>query len=107
MSAQRTSTRRGKQLTVEFFEEGRRLDADPETRHLANCWLCHQRIDYQVPPNTTPDSHNKDHYYPVADFPELQDDPEGWRHSHQLCNVKRGKSTPTGGGLGTEVPAWW
>lgn len=100
----RTNSRRAHVLRDEFFEEGRRLDAagDP----AANCWLCLGKIDYHVDPNTTSDSHNLDHFYPVADYPELQDDPANARHSHMLCNQSRGKKAPSPG-LGEQVPDWW
>lgn len=100
----RTSTRLGHRLRAEFFEDGKRLDAlgDP----AANCWLCKQPIDYDVAPNSTPSSHNLDHYLPVATHPELQDDPDNFRHSHADCNTRRGKDAP-GLGLGVEVPAWY
>jgi hypothetical protein len=89
-----------------FLAEGARLDADPDTRHLANCWLCKQRIAYDVEPNTTPDSHNLDHYHPVSTNPELQHDTTNFRHSHTLCNQRRGNGTPSAG-LGDEVAPWW
>jgi len=100
----RTSTRLGHRLRAEFFEAGKRLDAAgaPE----ANCWLCKQRIDYDVAPNSTPSSHNLDHYHPVAVRPDLQDDPSNFRHAHADCNTRRGKNAPSLG-LGDEVPAWY
>ena len=102
----RVDTRAMKKSRAHFFAEGKRLDADPATRHLANCWLCGQRIAYDVDPSTTPDSHNLDHYHPVASHPELQHDPSGFRHSHFLCNGVRGDRAPSPG-LGEEIPAWW
>lgn len=105
-TGKRVDTRRMKRLRDDFFEEGKRLDADPETRHLADCWLCKQRIDYTVAPGTTSDSHNLDHYHPVSTHPEIQEDPTGWRHSHAQCNRSRGNGAPSPG-LGEPVPAWW
>ena len=102
----RSSSRHMKQLRTEFFESGRTLDADPITRHLAGCWLCGQRISYDVPPGTTPDSHNLDHYVPVADDPTLQEDPANFRHAHSQCNASRGRRAPSPG-LGDEIPSWW
>ena len=95
-----------KQLRSEFFREGQRLDADPATRHLANCWLCKQRIDYTVPAHTTSDSHNLDHYHPVSTHPELQSDPTNFRHSHMRCNVSRG-NRDLDLDLGEQMPDWW
>lgn len=97
MSGQRVSTRAWSAFRLEFFEEGKLLDADPETRHQANCWLCGMRINYAVPANSTPDSHNLDHFYPVRDYPELQHDPANARHSHAECNTERGADAPLPG----------
>ncbi len=102
----RVDTRRMKKLRGEFFREGQRLDADPLTRHLANCWLCKQRIAYDVEPNTTPDSHNLDHYHPVSTHPELQHDTTNWMHSHASCNQSRGNGAPSVG-LGDAIAEWW
>jgi hypothetical protein len=105
--SKRTHTREDHRLRTEFFEEGQRLDADPATRHLADCHLCRMRIDYGVDPGTTPDSHTLDHYFPVEDYPELQNDPENFRHAHFNCNSSRGKGDVNGQGLGEPMPAWW
>ena len=102
----RSSSRHMKRLRAEFFAEGKRLDADPITRHLADCWLCGQRIAYDVEPSSTPDSHNLDHYHPVSTHPELQEDPSGFRHAHFQCNTSRGNRAPAPG-LGEVVAAWW
>lgn len=104
--SRRVDTRRMHKDRAEFFEEGKRQDASPETRHLAGCHLCGMRIDYEVGAGVTLDSHNLDHYYPVSTHPDLKDDPDNWRHSHRSCNQSRG----VGGvekGLGEPMPAWW
>ncbi|TFD41775.1 hypothetical protein E3T37_03545 [Cryobacterium sp. TMT2-10] len=95
-------------LRDEFFEEGRTQSrsSDPDVRVLSDCWLCRSAIDYVADPHTTADSHNLDHYHTVHDRPELQEDPDNFRHSHMACNLKRGKTTPTAG-LGESVPDWW
>lgn len=100
----RPDTRRMKRLRLDFFEQGKKLDAagDP----AADCWLCKQPIDYNVEPHTTADSHNLDHYRPYADAPELIDDPTNFRHSHMGCNLSRGKRAPAPG-LGEAVGEWW
>lgn len=107
----RTNSRRMHKLRAEFFAEGARLDADPDTRALADCWLCPPgegaRIDYVAAPSSTPDSHNLDHFYPVDDYPELQEDPDNFRHAHFDCNARRGKRAPSAGGLGAPMPQWW
>ena len=102
----RVDTRNMKRLRAEFFADGKLLDADPDTRHLANCWLCGQRIAYDLAPGTAPDSHNLDHLHPVSERPDLQHDPTGFKHSHMLCNQRRSNRAPSPG-LGEEVPAWW
>lgn len=103
MSSKRVNTRAWQAFKVEFFEEGKLLDAagDP----VANCWLCGMGIDYTVPANSTPDSHNLDHFYPLRDYPELQHDPANARHSHAQCNVERGADAPLPG-LGALSRAW-
>lgn len=102
--AGRTNTRRMHKGRLDFFLEGKELDAkgDPE----ANCWLCTQPIDYAAPQGSTDESHNLDHFKTVDEYPELQEDPSNWRHSHRLCNQKRGKDAPSPG-LGQAVPDWW
>ena len=100
----RTSTRRFHQLRADFFEEGKRLDGVGD--ESANCWMCKQPIDYNVPAHTTPESHNLDHYHTVTEHPELQDDPTNFRHAHMLCNNDRGKDAPSLG-LGEAVADWW
>lgn len=109
MATNRTSSRLMGKLREQFFTEGKRLsESDDETERLmAACWLCHQPIDYTVTANTTPDSHNLDHYYPVGSHPELQTDPANFRHSHALCNTQRSNRIVDGGGLGEAVPKWW
>lgn len=101
----RKNSRRMHQLRTDFFEEGKRLDAegDPD----ANCHICHGLIDYDAEPGTTPDSHNLDHYYPVSTHPELQEDWDNFRHAHTLCNQQRGAGSINSGGLGELVPDWW
>lgn len=103
MAGKRVSTRRMNTLRTEFFEQGKQLDAAGDT--TANCWLCGMAIDYTIPANTTPDSHNLDHYYTVRDHEELQEDPANFRHSHAACNVERGADAPLPG-LGALSRAW-
>ena len=88
------------------FEAGKLLDADPATRHLSVCWICTLRIDCEQAPGTTTDSHTLDHYYPVEDFPVLQNEPDNFRHAHFDCNSSRGKGDAERG-LGEPMPAWW
>ena len=51
--SKRTHTREDHRQRTEFFEEGERLDANPETRQLAGCWLWGLRIDYTQASGTT------------------------------------------------------
>ncbi|WP_461031141.1 HNH endonuclease [Trueperella pyogenes] len=105
----RTATRAFKKARTAFYEEGKAqaASADEAERALAVCWLCLQPIDYEAPPGTLPDSHELDHYYPVSEYPELQDDPANFRHAHRECNNRRGKLSPHLA-LGTErVADWW
>lgn len=102
----RSNSRRMHELRQDFFDEGKRLDADPATRHRSVCWLCKGRIDYEVAAGTTPDSHNLDHRKPVRDYPELEEDPDNFEHAHDNCNKERGTSAPSLG-LGEPMPAWW
>lgn len=100
----RVASRRFKLLRQEFFEQGKRLDAQSDP--LADCWICHKRIDYSCPPGTSDMSHELDHFYPVSIYPELQEDPANFKHSHRICNLKRGNGQPKIG-LGDVIARWW
>ena len=102
----RTNSRRMQALRAAFFEEWRRLDADPGTRDQAACWICQQRIDYDALPGTTEDSHELDHVIPVSRRPDLQEDPTNFAHVHRRCNGTRGVRDPRGD-LGDVVDDWW
>lgn len=109
--AGRTNTRNMHKLRKEFYLQGKRAAARRNPEVLfdpdCDCWLCEQQIDYIADPSSTPESHNLDHYYSVDDYPELQEDPTNFRHSHFGCNTSRGKKAPTAGGLGEAVADWW
>lgn len=60
----------------------------------AVCWLCGMPIDYEATKNTTDDSFNLDHLYPVSKHPELQFDPAGFKPSHTSCNRLRSNQDP-------------
>lgn len=104
MVGKRTHNRRFAQEKQEFFEQGRRLDAAGD--HAADCWICGKRIDYAAKPGTTDTSHELDHFYPVSQYPELQDDPANFRHSHRICNRRRGNGQPKLD-MGDVIPQWW
>lgn len=102
----RSNTRRMNRLRQEFFERGKRLDADPATRPESVCWICERRIDYDAEPGTTEESHELDHMIPVSIDPGLQEDPTNFRHAHRRCNRERSNRSPVGD-LGDRVEAWW
>lgn len=60
----------------------------------AVCWLCGMPIDYTAEKNTSDESYNLDHLYPVSKHQELQFDPAGFRPSHTSCNRLRGNQDP-------------
>ena len=86
MSGLRKHTRRFRQEAIAFHEKCMRENAP--------CWLCGMPIDYAAQPNTSDDSYNLDHYYPVSKRPDLQEDPAGFRPSHASCNLLRGNADP-------------
>lgn len=106
MSHWHKNTRRMHTLRDEFFNQGKQADANDDTRHTSTCWICGQRIDYYVPAGTTDDSHELDHATPVSQRPDLQEDPNNFRHAHKRCNRERSDSAPHAT-LGTQVPDWW
>lgn len=75
-------TRAGKDLARRFKSECR-------DQALA-CWLCHQPIDYDAPPQT-PDAFEPDHVIPRETAPELALDWDNLRPAHCSCNRSRGK----------------
>ncbi|GAA6124213.1 hypothetical protein BPY_23210 [Bifidobacterium psychraerophilum] len=85
-SRARTHTRRFEVERKKFFAQCKKENAV--------CWLCGMPIDYEAAQNTTDDSYNLDHYYPVSKRPDLQDDPAGFRPSHTSCNNLRGNKDP-------------
>ena len=103
----RVNTRRMRQLRKDFFEKGRRFDADPRTRDQSVCWLCGQRIDYDAAPGTSEDSHELDHAVPVSQAPDLQEEPSNFRHAHRRCNAARGNRAPSARLSAGGVAPWW
>ena len=75
---------------------GRQFEKDRKAFFLkckaehAVCWLCGMPIDYDAPQNSSDDSYNLDHFYPVTKRPDLQHDPAGFRQ----CNNLRGNKDP-------------
>lgn len=103
----RVNTRRMRQLRKDFFEKGRRFDADPRTRDQSVCWLCGQRIDYDAAPGTSEGSHELDHAVPVSQAPDLQEEPSNFRHAHRRCNAARGNRAPSARLSAGGVAPWW
>lgn len=101
-------SRRMHKLRDDFFQDGKRLaaSADPDDRAASRCWICRGDIDYTAGAGTTSDSHELDHYLPVDDRPDLEEDVDNFRHSHSSCNSSRGKRAPSAG-LGEPIAAWW
>lgn len=86
MSKHHPNSRNMRKVTAEFFVQCRAAD-EP-------CWLCHMAIDYEVEPNSTDQSFNRDHYYPASTHPEHYEDPANFRASHALCNRMRSNNAP-------------
>lgn len=94
----RPRSRRYKKLKAEFR-------ADCEDKGLP-CWLpeCGQPIDYTLKA-PHPDSFSVDHAIPVADRPDLAEDPANFRPAHLDCNKRRGTDAPTAD-IGTPSEDW-
>ena len=56
--------------------------------------LRNAQYDYAAEKNTSDESYNLDHLYPVSKHQELQFDPAGFRPSHTSCNRLRGNQDP-------------
>ena len=75
------------------------------------CWLCGQPIDYRIPwqdPHTghvNNDAFELDHAYPRSLYPELAEDPGGFRPSHRACNRQRSNQMSIAG-LGAPTRKW-
>ena len=82
------SHRRYKKLHGEFHALCSEADAP--------CWICGQAIDYdaELSDETNRSRFQLDHYYPVADYPELALDPANFRASHAGCNNARSNDAP-------------
>jgi 5-methylcytosine-specific restriction endonuclease McrA len=79
------STRRYRRLRREF-----KATCEACNEH---CWLCGRPIDYGLP-GGHPDSFSLDHRIPLADAPELAEDPANFAPSHLGCNTRRGRRAP-------------
>lgn len=84
---------RVRKTTRQFEKDKAAFFAQCKARH-AVCWLCGMPIDYAAEKNTSDESYNLDHLYPVSKHQELQFDPAGFRPSHTSCNRLRGNSDP-------------
>ena len=77
----------------QFEKDRKKFFLECKSEHRP-CWLCGMPIDYDVAQNTTDDSFNLDHFYPVSKRPDLQHDTAGFRPSHTQCNNLRGNKDP-------------
>ena len=84
---------RVRKTTRQFEKDKAAFFAQCKARH-AVCWLCGMPIDYAAEKNTSDESYNLDHLYPVSKHQELQFDPVGFRPSHTSCNRLRGNQDP-------------
>lgn len=84
---------RTRKTTRQFEKDKATFFAQCKAQH-AVCWLCGMPIDYAATKNTTDDSFNLDHLYPVSKHPELQFDPAGFKPSHTSCNRLRSNQDP-------------
>lgn len=84
---------RVRKTTRQFEKDKAAFFAQCKARH-AVCWLCGMPIDYAAEKNTSDESYNLDHLYPVSKHQELQFDPAGFRPSHTSCNRFRGNQDP-------------
>ena len=85
MSAVRRHTRQFEKDRVRFFQEC-------ASKHLV-CWLCGMPIDYAAKQNTTDDSYNLDHMFPVSKHPELQHVPTKPHELQPAARQQRPAST--------------
>lgn len=94
------STKGGEPMPGRIRKTSRQFEKDKATfftqckEQHAVCWLCGMPIDYNAVKNTTDDSFNLDHMFPVSKHPELQFDPAGFKPSHTSCNRLRGNQDP-------------
>lgn len=84
---------RARKTSRQFEKDKAAFFAQCKAQH-AVCWLCGMPIDYAATKNTTDDSFNLDHLYPVSKHPELQFDPAGFKPSHTSCNRLRSNQDP-------------
>ena len=84
---------RVRKTTRQFEKDKAAFFAQCKARH-AVCWLCGMPIDYAAEKNTSDESYNLDHLYPVSKHQELQFDPAGFRPSHTSCSRLRGNQDP-------------
>ena len=104
--SKRTHNREDQRQRTEFIRSGQAARRGPGDPPPVGVLICTLRIDCEQAPGTTTDSHTLDHYYPVEDFPVLQNEPDNFRHAHFDCNSSRGKGDAERG-LGEPMPAWW
>lgn len=95
----RPRSRRYKKLKTEFRATCQAVNSP--------CWLpdCQRPIDYSLK-SPHPDSFSVDHAIPVAERPDLAEDPANFRPAHLDCNKRRGTNAPNATDLGLPSEAW-
>ena len=78
----------------QFEKDRQKFFLESTKQNTVHRWLCGIAHRLDVAQNTTDDSYNLDHFYPVTKRPDLQHDPAGFRPSHTQCNNLRGNKDP-------------
>lgn len=79
-------TRRMQKLTADYKQACMERDD--------KCWLCSGLIDYDGDGTVDDYAFHLDHYWPWSTHPHLRYDPDNFRPSHRLCNIRRGEEPP-------------
>lgn len=95
----RPRSRRYKKLKADFRTASQATNAP--------CWLpdCGRPIDYTLQ-SPHPESFSVDHAIPVAERPDLAEDPANFRPAHLDCNKRRGTGDPNAADLGQPSEQW-
>lgn len=84
----------------------RALRARLRDERRPTCWLCGQRIDYDLP-TEDPSSFSVDHVHPVTARPDLAEIYGNLAAAHLGCNRARGNRLPPAGlGAGATFQQW-
>ncbi len=72
----------------------------------AVCHICHEPIDYFIPPSSSPDAYEPDHLIPVHMRPDLELDLSNIAPAHRRCNRQRGDGTNGTNAIGERSRKW-